>query len=119
MKHPVIWFEVRGQDGANLQQFYSRLFGWSINADNPTKYGVVEANGRGIPGGVGATFPETRPWVTFYIETTEPAAMLAAAERLGGRVVLPPRELPEGITIAVLADPEGNAVGLVTPMPGA
>lgn len=37
MKHPVMWFEVLGQDGAKLQQFYSRLFGWKLNADNPLK----------------------------------------------------------------------------------
>ena len=112
MKHPVMWFEVLGQDGAKLQQFYARLFGWKLNADNPMKYGMLETNGRGIPGGIGGTYPGTRPWVTFYVETPDPAATLADAERLGGRTVMPVCEMPD-VTIAVFEDPEGHVVGLV------
>ena len=112
MKHPVMWFEVLGQDGAKLQQFYSRLFGWKLNAENPLKYGMLDANGRGIPGGIGAAYPGTRPWVTFYVETPDPAATLAEAERLGARVVMPVREFPD-TTIAIFEDPEGHPIGLV------
>ena len=40
-------------------------------------------------------------------------AYLARAEQLGGKRVLPPTDLPEGFgRIAVLADPDGNQVGL-------
>ena len=52
MTHPVVWFEVMGDDSARLQSFYRGLFGWKIDASNPMKYGMVEAaSGRGIPGG--------------------------------------------------------------------
>ena len=54
MQHPVVWFEIMGENGERLQSFYSKLFGWKIDASNPMKYGMVEAvNGQGIPGGVG------------------------------------------------------------------
>src|SRR3989442_6848087 len=110
MSHPVLWFEVLGNDGAGLQQFYSRLFGWKFDADNPLKYGIVQHDGgRGIPGGVGPTFQGTRPWVTFYVETADPAATLSEVERLGGRTVMPPLDLPD-TTIAVFEDPEGHVV---------
>jgi uncharacterized protein len=36
-----VHFEVIGKDGAKLQRYYSELFGWEINADNPMKYGMV------------------------------------------------------------------------------
>lgn len=107
-----MWFEVLGKDGASLQQFYTRLFGWTMNADNPMKYGLVETNGRGIPGGVGTVLPNTRPWVTFYVESPDIATTLAEAERLGARVVMPVTTLPD-TTIAVFEDPEGHAIGLV------
>ena len=116
MQHPVMWFEVLGQNGAKLQEFYSRLFDWKLNADNPLKYGMLESNGRGISGGIGATYPGTRPWVTFYVETPDPAATLTAAERLGGRVVMPVREFPD-TTIALFEDPEGHVIGLVKAKP--
>jgi predicted enzyme related to lactoylglutathione lyase len=32
---PVIHFEIAGQDAKKLQQFYSELFDWKIDADNP------------------------------------------------------------------------------------
>ena len=52
MPNPVVHFEVVGKDGAKLQQFYSSTFGWTINADNPMNYGMVENDGEGINGGI-------------------------------------------------------------------
>jgi len=42
MGHPVVHFEIIGQDGAKLQRCCSELFGWQIDADNPMNYGVVQ-----------------------------------------------------------------------------
>jgi predicted enzyme related to lactoylglutathione lyase len=111
MKHPVMWFEVLGRDAAKLCQFYGSLFGWSF-AGNPAAYGVVETSGRGIPGGVGTSYPGTREWVTFYVETADVTASLAQAERLGGRIVMARTVLPE-VTLGVFEDPEGHPIGLV------
>src|SRR5262249_12092327 len=65
MKHPVVWFEVLARDGERMQKFFTDLFGWKIDADNPLRYGSVDTAGatRGIPGGVGGAFEGTRPWV--------------------------------------------------------
>lgn len=59
MGQPVVHFEVVGKDGDKLQSFYSELFEWEINADNPMNYGTVERYTR--PNGVGIglfTHPE-------------------------------------------------------------
>lgn len=59
MGQPVVHFEVIGKDGEKLQRYYSDLFGWEIDADNPMKYGSVQregnvnADGIGIGGGIG------------------------------------------------------------------
>jgi uncharacterized protein len=59
MGQPVVHFEVIGKDGAKLQSYYSELFGWQIDTDNPMGYGMVQregntnADGVGIGGGVG------------------------------------------------------------------
>jgi predicted enzyme related to lactoylglutathione lyase len=117
MAHPVVWFEVLGNDGAKLQAFYAELFGWKINADNKLGYGMVDADGgRGIPGGVGKVFGQMRPWVTFYVESADLAGSLARAEKLGGKVMLPPTKMEEGPQMAFFADPEGHVIGLVVPM---
>ena len=41
MGQPVVHFEVIGKDGERLQRYYSELFGWQIDADNPMGYGMV------------------------------------------------------------------------------
>jgi hypothetical protein len=108
-----MWFEVLGKDGDKLRQFYGGLFGWSFDANNPIKYGMVNTGGkRGIPGGIGETYPGTRPWVTFYVETPDVAASLAQAHRLGGAIVLPRTVMPD-VTLGVFEDPEGHVIGLV------
>lgn len=53
MPNPVVHFEIFGKDAARTQQFYRDLFGWTVNADNPMNYALVEAEERGIGGGVG------------------------------------------------------------------
>jgi predicted enzyme related to lactoylglutathione lyase len=113
MAHPVVWFEVMGKDADKLQGFYGELFGWKMKIDNPMKYGVVTTGSdKGIPGGVGQQEPGGKPYVTFYVETSDLAATLARAEKLGGRTILPPTELPN-VTLAMFADPEGQVIGLV------
>jgi predicted enzyme related to lactoylglutathione lyase len=111
MASPVVWFQITGQDGAGLRTFYSELFGWRFDVQEYADYGFVAAPGEGIPGGVGKA--ENGPaGVTFYVGVEDQAAALAAAERLGGRAVMPPTPLPNGTSIAFFADPEGNVVGL-------
>jgi len=41
MGQPVIHFEVIGKDAKALQDYYSELFGWEIDASNPMGYGIV------------------------------------------------------------------------------
>lgn len=78
------------------------------------QYGVVDTgDGRGIPGGIGQTYPGTRPWVSFYyVETRDVAASLEQAEALGGKVVLARTVMPD-VTLGVFEDPDGHVVGLV------
>ncbi len=63
MANPVIHFEILGKDARKSRDFYSALFGWTIDANNPMEYGMVE--GAGLGGGVaGLGGPQDRPMVT-------------------------------------------------------
>jgi uncharacterized protein len=113
MAHPVMWFEVLGDDGAKLQQFYGSLFGWQFDVIEPIKYGITNTREpRGIPGGIGQALPGTRPWATFYIETPHVTASLDQAVALGGKVIMPRTVMPD-VTVGVFEDPEGHVIGLV------
>ncbi len=110
MPNPVVHFEVTSADGKALQKFYTDAFGWSVDANNPMQYGMVEAQGEGIGGGIGT---EEEGIVTFYIQVDDPAAYLKKVQSLGGKVVQEPQDVPGGPTIARFADPAGNVIGLV------
>jgi predicted enzyme related to lactoylglutathione lyase len=113
MTHPVMWFEVLGNDGGKLQRFYGDLFGWTFDVIQPINYGVAKTgDSRGIPGGIGQTFPGTRSWVTFYTETPDVTASLEKAVALGGKVITPRTVMPD-VTLGVFEDPEGHVLGLV------
>lgn len=113
MAQPVVHFEVIGKDGAALQKFYSSLFDWSINSDNPVNYGMVEAAQGGIAGGVSGGMPDAPNLVTFYVEVPDLQAALGKVQGLGGKTVMPPMDVPGGPSIAQFSDPEGNVIGLV------
>jgi uncharacterized protein len=124
MGQPVVHFEVVGKDGAALRSFYSELFGWEIDANNPLDYGMVwrEGNvspeGIGIGGGVGQA-PEGSPGhVTFYILVPDVEAALAKAESLGGSRLFGPETVMDGLVIGLFNDPEGHMIGVVNMVTG-
>ena len=47
MGNPVVHFEIIGKDTARLGDFYSRLFGWSVDTNNPMGYGMVSTGVEG------------------------------------------------------------------------
>jgi predicted enzyme related to lactoylglutathione lyase len=113
MGQPVVHFEIYGKDEKKLQQFYSELLGWKVDANNPVNYGLVDTGGgRGINGGIAHSEPGT-PSVTIYIEVDDLQAYLDKAVKMGSRILVPVTEIPGMVTYALFSDPEGNAVGLV------
>jgi predicted enzyme related to lactoylglutathione lyase len=114
-----VHFEIIGQDAERLRSYYSELFGWEINAENPMDYGIVaregnvNADGVGIGGGIGTGPEGYSGHVTFYIEVPDVEAALAKAESLGGTRMMGPDEPMEGLVIGLFTDPEGHTIGLV------
>jgi uncharacterized protein len=119
MGQPVVHFEVIGKDASKLQQYYSELFGWQIDADNPMSYGMVAREGNvnpegiGIGGGVGTGPEGYEGHVTFYVEVPDVEAALAKAESLGGTRVWGPEKIMDQVELGQFNDPEGHMIGLV------
>lgn len=111
MANPVVWWEIMGKNGAQLQAFYKDLFGWKINADNPMNYGLVQAEPNGIGGGIAGT--DGAPGIYINIEVDDLQAYLDKAVSLGGQVITPPTVVPGMVTYAQFRDIEGNVIGLV------
>lgn len=116
MGNAIVHVEINAKDAKKEQQFYKQLFGWQIDTNNPMDYGVIDTKaGSGIGGGIGQA-RDGRSYVTFYVGTDDPQELLDQAEKLGGRTVMKPTQIRPDLTLAMLADPEGNLIGLAKGM---
>jgi len=111
MASKIIHVEVVGKDGAALQRFYSDVFGWTLDTNNPGGYGLLR-DGE-LTAGFGPTQDGGPGHVTFYVHTDDPSATLRKVEELGGRVIMPLTEVAPETTIALFSDLEGHVVGLM------
>ncbi len=112
MVNPVVHFEISGSDGGALGAYYEKLFGWKPQPIEGMPYWMVEKPEEGIGGGI-ATSQDGSSFLTFYVRVDDVQKALDQAVALGGEVRMPKTDIPGMVTIAIFADPQGNAVGLV------
>jgi predicted enzyme related to lactoylglutathione lyase len=113
MGRPVVYFEIGCRDSAKTREFYADLFDWQITEAGPAS--VIQTNGeKGIDGHITSLGHEPENYVTFYVEVDDLQAYLDKATALGGKMLVPPIEIPTG-RFAWLSDPDGNIVGLLQP----
>jgi uncharacterized protein len=108
----VIHVEVTGKDVPALQKFYSDIFDWKLDTDNPQGYGMLRDE-NGLTTGIGGTQDGGSGNVTFYVHSDDPARVLRRVEELGGKVIMPLTEVAKDTTIAMFTDPEGHVVGIM------
>jgi predicted enzyme related to lactoylglutathione lyase len=110
---PVVHWEIQARDPKKLHAFYGKLFGWTIEANNPMNYGMVASRGAGgINGGIGGAAPDGPTRVLVYATVPNIDRFLAKAEALGARTIMPRTDI--GILVmGVFADLEGNHFGVI------
>jgi predicted enzyme related to lactoylglutathione lyase len=106
MGMPIAFFEVVSDDHERAQKFYAALFDWQVAVDPGMGEGA-------IGGGIGPSAAPGDTGVKIYVRVPDLQASLDRAEELGGTVLVPPTDLPGDFgRFALLADPDGNPVGL-------
>ena len=116
MGQPVAFFEIVSADPGRARAFYTELFAWTAEAD-PTMggYALVDtgAGEDAIGGGIGPSSAPGDAGVKIYMRVDDLEGYLDRAEKLGGKKLVPPTDLPgEFGRFAIFADPDGNPVGL-------
>ena len=112
MGQPVVHFEIGCKDITKTQAFYEKLFDWKIAQQGPAA--MIAAEPGGITGHITALGHEPEHYTIFYVQVDDVRAYLKKANTLGGKMLVPPIEIPPG-TFAWLQDPDGNTVGLWKP----
>jgi uncharacterized protein len=115
----VGWHELMTKDGTAAFDFYSKLFGWKATGSHdmgPVGVYLLWTDGRaGDAGGMMTTPPDMQGGVWNYyfrVDSTE-----AAAKRLteaGGKVLIGPMQVPDGLWIVQAVDPQGAGFSCVS-----
>ena len=113
MGNPVMQFQIISKSPEETAQFYSSLFGWKVDADNPMGYRRIDTgSASGIQGGIWPAPPQAPNFVQLFTAVEDVAAAVERAVSFGAKVLIPPTMLPEGDEMAVLHDPQGMSFAI-------
>jgi predicted enzyme related to lactoylglutathione lyase len=104
----IAHFDVFGPEPGALHAFYAGVFGWQVDPQGPG-YALIRTPA-GSPDG--AVVEAENAGLTVGIVVDDLDAAVAAAERHGGRVEMPPTD-NGWVVKAQVADPAGNLLTLI------
>jgi uncharacterized protein len=111
------WSELATTDPAAAADFYAKLFGWTAKEMGAEmgNYRVVSVGDTGI-GGIMAMpdgAPPMPPHWGCYVTVDNVEQTLERCTTLGGKVVVPPMDIPGVGRMAVLQDPQGAVLSVI------
>lgn len=111
------WYELATTDAEAAKKFYSELLGWEYKAGDVegVAYNEIVANGRPAGGihQMGAEFGGAPPHWMAYVAVDDVDASARRVEELGGRVCVPPTDIPKVGRFCVINDPTGATISLI------
>jgi predicted enzyme related to lactoylglutathione lyase len=115
----ISWHELQTRDLDAAVRFYTGAFGWDTQESDTgggSRYVVFTAGEQQLAGAMAMPdmVPEQVPsnW-SMYVAVSSIDEAVAAAERSGGKVVMPATETPGVGRWAILADPAGAVFGVL------
>lgn len=112
------WTELVTSNVAAARKFYGELLGWQFKDMNmgTMTYTVVGAGGQDV-GGI-MPIPDHAPGMPpqwgAYVTVDNVDAVADRVKGLGGKVIVPPTDIPTVGRFAVIQDPQGAALSLIT-----
>lgn len=112
--------ELITTDLASAKEFYGELFDWTFT-ETKTIYGnpylVVHREGT-IVGGMmlkeGNVSDDVMPCWDPYITVNNVEASAKRIEKLGGKIIIPPTDIPKLGCFCTIKDPQGISMNLIT-----
>jgi predicted enzyme related to lactoylglutathione lyase len=105
-----VWYELATKDKDKALKFYQALLGWNVHTEDMGELGQYPMIGVGEAwlGGVVTLKDDKLPphWMA-YVTVPDVDAAAVKAEELGGKVLVPPTDIPNVGRFAAIADPQG------------
>jgi len=113
----LCWNELATRDWQKAAEFYTQLFGWTAQTQPMagTEY-TVFSNGDRMAAGMIQMTPEwgdIPPHWMVYLTVTDCDASAEKVTALGGKVLVPPTDIPDMGRFAVAQDPQGAAFSFI------
>jgi hypothetical protein len=109
----LTWTELNTRDTKAAEAFYTGLFGWGVKHSAPsTQMDYTEFSVNGQPSIGMMPMNEHMPahvpsyWMP-YFQVADADAAAAKVNELGGRVMVPPQDIPNTGRFAIVSDPQG------------
>jgi predicted enzyme related to lactoylglutathione lyase len=117
-----IWYELMTPDTAGAKAFYPALLPWDLDETTGAAMNYTMAGPGAAIAGIMETPAEAKamgvpPNWSAYVHVDDVDAAVGKAQQLGGSVFVPPTDIPDIGRFAVLADPTGAAIAVMTPAP--
>jgi predicted enzyme related to lactoylglutathione lyase len=108
---PIVHIEFASSDFARTAAFYGELFGWQTQQNANASYMKFDGADGPSGGWVRADMVQS-PGPIPYLPVTDLAATIDKVESAGGRIIARRMPFAGGGEVALVADPDGNVLGL-------
>jgi len=112
------WVELLATDVEAAKAFYHGVFGWEL-VDSPMTQGtytVIKAGGRSVGGmmPMPSNVPTGTPphWMA-YVTVRDVDEVAKKVRELGGRVLVPPTDIPDVGRFCTFQDPQGAVISAI------
>ena len=111
------WNELGSTDAEAAKKFYTELFGWKLKESQAAgmAYSEIVVGGREV-GGIYQMMPEQgnmpSHWMP-YVAVDDIDASARRVGELGGKVCVPPTDIPNVGRFCVINDPTGTTISLI------
>lgn len=111
------WNELMTPDVPRALAFYARVFGYrhdTLDSGPQREYHLLKQGERMRGGVMPSPMPDTPPLWVPYVAVADCDATAAQVPALGGRLIVPPTDIPQVGRFAVLLDPQQACVAFIT-----
>ena len=114
-----IWNELDTPDQEKCGEFYCKLIGWTkkeIDAGPMGMYTTFQQNGKDVAGMMNPTGPIGTPRWSAYLAVDDIDKCAERAEKLGGKLLVEPHDIPDTGRVCMISDPVGAVICLMQPI---
>ena len=111
------WNELMTSDLEGAKSFYGAMFNWQMkDLEMESTYTMASVDGEDKAGMMALPphMPGVPPHWGAYVTVEDVDASAKQAEALGGKVLMPARDIPNVGRFCVIADPQGAVLSMIT-----